>query len=109
MYSYSYIYFRILPWWEYWTFCFGLKKRNLTVWHEVLRLYEETKDKTILNSLLCTQHTQALIGLLYSLAKNGTKLIKKADLPDFIHNMIKQHINDDQLFSYILNEFMLFK
>nr|XP_012228393.1 PREDICTED: aminopeptidase N-like isoform X1 [Linepithema humile]XP_012228394.1 PREDICTED: aminopeptidase N-like isoform X1 [Linepithema humile] len=99
---------QILPWWEDSTFCFGLKATNVKIWHEVFWLYMQRKNKTILDSLSCTEHTIVVIEFLNKLVNDNT-LIRKRDLSDFISNVIKQHIHNHQLFSYILNEPVLFK
>lgn len=108
MYFSTYKNFRIPSRWEHWTFCYGLKTTNIKTWHKILRIYEETKDKRILNSLLCTEHIGIIIEFINKIVKNDI-FIEKADLPDFISNVIKEYIHIDQLFYYALKELVLLK
>nr|XP_012228379.1 PREDICTED: aminopeptidase N-like [Linepithema humile] len=93
----------ILPWWEDWTFCFGMKTANIVLWEHMLQVYAERKSKTMLNSLVCAEDPRFIIKFLHTVIENKT-LTERADIPDLINDIIKQHIHNNEIFSYILNK-----
>lgn len=92
-----------MPWWEDWTFCFGLKTANIEIWNKVLRLYTKGKRK-ILKYLICNEDPNIITKFLNMILYNNT-LIDDGDVSFIIFNVIYQHLDNDLIFSYILNEF----
>ncbi|XP_067215124.1 putative aminopeptidase-2 [Linepithema humile] len=98
--------YKILPWWENWTFCFGLKTEDPSIWDKVYQLYEKTKNETILNFLPCSEDSNNTITLLHRIENNVLIEAKQANI---FNTIIKQHISDSKIFSHITDNIMALK
>ena len=97
-----------MPWWQNWTFCFGLKTEDGSLWLQVYQLYADTKKKTILYSLPCIEDPDIIIQFLHKIVENNT-IIEEADQAKLFYTIIKQHIGNDQILSYIMNNIKILK
>lgn len=86
--------------------CSASKAEEGLDWNQVLKLFTETEDKAILSSFPCIKDDNVFY-FLYNI-NNMTTIgdknisIEKADKINIFNNFIKQHINNEQYFSRIV-------
>lgn len=96
----------ILLWWKEWTYCNGLKKASDSTWTDMLHLWQETRDNTILKSLTCSDNFRTIQVFLTLIGRE--KSVLNLNLRDRINTysfIIAKHVRKNEVLDEILKYF----
>ncbi|XP_077260900.1 aminopeptidase N-like [Temnothorax americanus] len=95
---------KVLHWWRYWTYCFGLTVGTRTKWDKMMELYQRTHDKQFWKILSCAEDSNIIINYLNITASNTT-LFNDIEHASIFKINLENHARNDLVLDYILANF----
>jgi len=96
--------------WKHWTYCYGLKSENISIWQHIWNKWKQTYDVTYLKYIACSEDTQLIIDYLSLMRED--KFFQNVShintILDIFFHIITQHAEKNAVWDIILRHLNIY-